>query len=139
MKKRIISVVLMIAVIGLLLGVYYAFREEPENYNAEFSDDGNTSFDGKSVTIEVIDSNSNITKYEITTHADYLKGAMNEAEGLTYETKDGMVIVVNGERADYVLDGAYWAFYVNDDYCNYGIESQPVDDGDSFKIEYTRA
>ena len=31
----------------------------------------------------------------------------------------------------------YWSFYVNDEYCNYGIDSQPVHDGDKFRIEYT--
>ena len=136
---RVIGIVAILAVIAALLGVYYTFREQPENPNMGPSSDENTEFDGKNVTIEIVGSDGESVKYEITTHAQYLKGAMDEAEGLTYEQTDGMVMVVNGERADYTLDGAYWGFYVNGEYCNYGIDSQPVNDGDEFKIEYTKA
>ena len=71
--------------------------------------------------------------------------AMEEAkdQGLTFESEDGdyglMVTTVNGERAIYAEDGAYWSFYVNEEYCNYGISEQPVEDGDAFKIVYTKA
>ena len=47
--------------------------------------------------------------------------------------------MVNGLRADYDEDGAYWSFYVNDEYCNYSIDEQPVNDGDSFAIKYELA
>ena len=67
--------------------------------------------------------------------------AMEEAEGLTFEGTESqyglMVEVVNGEKVDFNVDKSYWGFYVNGDYCNYGIDTQPVEDGDAFKIEYT--
>ncbi|MEE0967314.1 MAG: DUF4430 domain-containing protein, partial [Bacilli bacterium] len=44
---------------------------------------------------------------------------------------------VNGVTADYNTDGAYWGFYVNEEYCNYGIDQQPVNDQDAFQIVYT--
>ena len=50
-----------------------------------------------------------------------------------------MVDTVNGVRADYEADGAYWSFCVNGEYCNYGIDTQPVEDGDVFSIVYTSA
>ena len=31
---------------------------------------------------------------------------------------------------------AYWGFYINGEYCSYGIDSQPVSDGDIFEIVY---
>lgn len=94
----------------------------------------------KEITIEVIAQDGSSTVYEVKTTAEYLQGAMDEAKGLSYETaEDGMVMVVNGVRADYVKDGAYWGFYVNDGYCNYGIDAQPIADGDAFRIEYTPA
>jgi hypothetical protein len=37
------------------------------------------------------------------------------------------------------LDGAYWSFNVNGEYCNYGVSEQPVEDGDAFEIVYTKA
>lgn len=68
---------------------------------------------------------------------------MDEAkeEGLTYSGTDGdyglMVDTVNDEKAVFEEDGAYWGFFVNGEYCNYGIAEQPVADGDEFEIVYT--
>lgn len=93
----------------------------------------------KEITIEVVNKAQESTVYEVTTDAEYLRQAMEEAEGLTFEGADGMVDTINGETADFNADGAYWSFYVNDEYCNYGIDTQPVLDGDVFKIIYTTA
>ncbi|MGN0654319.1 MAG: DUF4430 domain-containing protein [Oscillospiraceae bacterium] len=96
----------------------------------------------KTITISVVDSAKQTVTYTTKTDAEFLRGAMEETEGLTFsgdESEYGlMVTVVNGETADFNVDGSYWAFYINDEYCNYGIDSQPVADGDSFKIEYTK-
>lgn len=99
----------------------------------------------KAISIEVVDDTAASTTYEINTDAEFLRQAMEEAEaeGLTFsgaESEYGMMVdTVNGIRADYTLDGAYWSFYVNDEYCNYGIDTQPVTDGDDFSIVYTPA
>ena len=91
------------------------------------------------MTIEVIDSSGEKTSYSIETDAQYLKEAMDDAKDLSYETDaTDMVMTVNGETADYSADQAYWAFYVNGEYCNYGIAQQPVADRDKFTIEYTK-
>lgn len=95
----------------------------------------------KDITIEVINKAQESTLYEVSTEAEYLRQAMEEADGLTFEGTESdygmMVNTVNGETADYSVDGSYWSFYVNEEYCNYGIDSQPVADGDAFKIVYT--
>ena len=91
----------------------------------------------KEITIEVIDKAGNSTVYELSTDAEYLRGAMEEAEGLTFTAQDGMVLAVNGESADFSIDSSYWGFFVNGEYCNYGIDTQPVEDGDVFRIVYT--
>lgn len=93
----------------------------------------------KEITIEVVSKDGSSTVYEVRTDAEYLRGAMDEAEGLSYELENGMVLTVNGESAVYDKDNAYWGFYVNDGYCNYGIDTQPIADGDLFRIVYTPA
>ena len=97
----------------------------------------------KNITITVIDSTQKETVYELKTDAEFLSQAMKEAEGLEFGADEGpyglSVHTVNGERADYNLDGAYWGFNVNGTYCNYGVDSQPVMDGDAFEIVYTLA
>jgi hypothetical protein len=57
-----------------------------------------------------------------------------EEEALT----TGMYLIVDGEEASWEKDNAYWGFFVNGEYCNYGISEQPVHDGDAFTIAYTR-
>ena len=95
----------------------------------------------KQITIEVVDNEGKSTVYELRTDAKSLQEAMDEAEGLTYSGTEGqyglMIDTVNGVKADYSVDQSYWGFYVNGEYCNYGIKEQPVIDGDEFQIAYT--
>ena len=119
----IVALIIVIAAVGLIYGI---FRP-------------GTQSGSKDITINVINSAGETSSYEVATDAEYLQGAMDDAEGLTYETDStDMVITVNGETADYNVDQAYWAFYINGEYCNYGITQQPVTDGDVFSIEYTK-
>lgn len=129
-NKKLLGVGLFVVLIALLTGVFFIFRAKPVAGS-------------KDISIEVINKAGESTLYEFKTDAEYLQQAMDEADGLTYDGEDGqygmMVDTVNGEVADYTKDKAYWSFYVNDTYCNYGISEQPVLDGDAFKIEYTTA
>lgn len=126
-KKVIIGVAALIAVAAVLAVVFFVFREKPVQGH-------------KSITIEVIDNTRNSTLYEVHTDAEYLRQAMEEAKGLEFsgtESEYGLMVeTVNGVTPDYSVDGAYWSFYVNGDYCNYGVDSQPVEDGDAFVIKY---
>lgn len=125
-KTLIIIVAAFLALIAAFAAVWFIWGEK-------------AMAGSKEITIEVISKDGSSTVYEVKTDSEYLREAMDEAEGLTYELTDGMVMVVNGQRADYVQDGAYWGFYVNGGYCNYGIDTQPIADGDAFRIEYTPA
>lgn len=96
--------------------------------------------DAKTVAIEVIDDQGESTAYEVHTDAEYLLQAMEETEGLTFDGEEGdygfTVYTVNDVTADFNTDAAYWSFYLNDEYCNYGISEQPVNNGDEFTIKY---
>lgn len=95
----------------------------------------------KNITIEVIDSKEDSTVYEVSTDAQYLRQAMEDAEGLEFSGTEGpygmMIEVINGEQAIYEKNGAYWSFYVNYEYCMNGIDAQEVNDQDAFQIVYT--
>ena len=129
-SKKILAVALVAALIAALTFVYVAYSEK-------------TVEGMKAVTIEVITADETSTVYEVSTDGEYLIDAMNEADGLTFEGEEGIyglsISTVNGIRADYTLDGAYWAFYVGGEYCNYGVSEQPIEDGDQFSIVYTVA
>jgi FlaG/FlaF family flagellin (archaellin) len=99
-----------------------------------------TAAGSKSITIEVIDNAQQSTVYDVKTDAEYLRQAMEESdlEFSGTESDYGMMVeTVNGVTADYNADGAYWAFYVDGEYCQYGIDSQPVEDGQAYQIIYT--
>lgn len=127
--KIILGVTGVVALVAALVAVWMIFGAKPQA-------------GAKEITIEVINSADESTVYELNTDAEYLRQAMDEAEGLTYDGTESeygiMISTVNGEVADYNVDGSYWSFYVNGEYCNYGIDTQPVADGDAFVIEYAQ-
>lgn len=94
----------------------------------------------KKFTVEVVDDQGESTSYESATDQEMLYDALLEIDGLTidgYESDYGFYITaVNGLTADYEKDGAYWSIYVNGEYGSYGVESQPVTDGDSYRLVY---
>lgn len=128
-KKRIIAIVLalVLLVLGVKAVLYFA-ADKPVGGE-------------KSVSIEVIYQDGTSTLYQVNTDAEYLLGAMQDTEGLNFEGEDstyGVTIYnINGVVANYNENDAYWAFYVGDEYCAYGVSEQPVYDGDAFKIVYS--
>lgn len=127
-KKKLLGLGALIIVIAAFAIIYGKFSEKPVEGS-------------KAVTIEVVNSKEESTLYELQTDAEFLAQAMDEAEGLEYEAEKGpyglAVNSVNGEEAVFEEDAAYWGFFVNGEYCNYGISEQPVEDGDAFQIIYT--
>ena len=127
-KTLIAGLAALVVLISVLAVIFIKFREKPVEGS-------------KSITIEVVDKEGESKAYELKTDAEYLRQAMEEAEGLSFsgaESDYGMMVdTVNDLTADYPTDGAYWSFYVNGEYCNYGIDTQPVADGDTFSIVYT--
>lgn len=129
-KKIALAVAALAVVVAVFAIVYVNFKPKAVE-------------GAKTVTIEVVDNNETSTVYEVHTDAEFLQQAMDEADGLTYggtESEYGLMVdTVNDVRADYTEDGAYWAFYVNGEYCMYGIAEQPVLDGEAYQIVYTLA
>lgn len=127
-KGILIGGIALVVLVAVFAFVYTRFSAKPVQ-------------GAKELTIEVTDNEGATTSYEVHTDAEFLRQAMEETEGLTFEGTESeyglMVETVNGVTADYNKDGAYWAFYVNGDYCEYGIDSQPVQDGETYAIVYT--
>lgn len=100
----------------------------------------------KAITIEVTDDDEKTTSYEVHTDAEFLRQAIEELQennkDFSFSGSEGdyglMIDTVNGVKADFNVDGAYWAIYVNGEFGNYGIDDQPVTDGDSYGFTYTK-
>ncbi len=133
-KPIIIGVVVLVALIAIFAVVY--------NLNKPVATKG-----GKNIVIEVTGSDGTTADYELSTDAEFLKQAMDELSAnndqFSYSGTDSeygmMVEYVNDEKAIYAEDGAYWALYVNGEYGQYGVDSQPVADGDTYTWTYEKA
>lgn len=124
--KLILGVVVLVVVIAALLGVYAATRPE-------------TTQGAKTFAVEVIHADGSSKIFTYHTDEEYL-GAVLLAEGLI-EGEEGpyglTIYVVDGERAVWEENGAYWAIFVNGEYGMTGVDTTPVNDGDSFSLVYS--
>ena len=131
-KKAILGVVGLVALIAIFAIVFTVFKPK-------------TMEGSKAITFEVVNKAGESTEYDVKTDAEYLRQAMEEAMaaeiGFTFagdESEYGLTIhTVNGEKADFNTDSAYWSILVNGEYGQYGADSQPVVDGDEYSLVYT--
>ncbi len=126
-KKNIWLFALVLAAC-VLFGIWFLNRPKPMS-------------GAKAIVIEVQDREGDVKSFQGRTDAEYLSGAMDDfsAVGFQYEAIDGewgaYVTSVNGMTAE-EKDSAYWAIYVNGEYGMYGIDQQPVSDGDTYRFAY---
>lgn len=112
----------------VLFGIWFVNRPKPMS-------------GAKAIVIEVQDPEGSVKSYSGRTDAEYLSGAMDDfsAAGFQYEAVSGeygaYVTTINGLNAE-ETDSAYWAIYVNGEYGMYGIDQQPVTDGDTYRFAY---
>jgi hypothetical protein len=133
-KSIIIGSIILIALVAVF-AVIYAFNKPAAKAGS------------KDIVIEVTSGNGSTTDYSLSTDAEFLIQAMDElaanGSGFSYSGSDSdygiMVDYVNGEKAIYAEDGAYWALYVNGEYGQYGADSQPVESGSTYTWTYEKA
>lgn len=134
MKKQVKIIIPIVVVVLLVTGLLTAYFVTRKNTNNQET--------GKSVecTIRVEDNNKSVKEYDVKTTKQYLKDAMDELvekNELSYELDNqGMVKEVNGVRADYALDNAYWAIYVNDNYGQNGIDTESLENDVVYTLKY---
>lgn len=123
------GLVLFIVLIAVFLCIY-AWKK-PHAINGE-----------KDIGITVIDDKGEEKQYFDTTDAEYLIEVLDglSEQGFSYSGNESVygyyIDTVNRVKADNINE--YWSFYVNGEYCNYGVGSQPVNDGDMFEIIYEK-
>ena len=125
--KWVIAVIALVVLVGVFGAAYYIYAPKAQEGS-------------KAITITVVDNEGEETVYEWKTDAAYLMEAVNEIEGLSLDGYDSdygfFIVAVNGLEAVYENDNAYWALYVNGEYGNYGVDTQPVADGDTYRFVY---
>ena len=126
-KKLIFGVIALVAVVGIMLGVWFATRpqEEPQ-------------VGTKTFTVTVVHADKTEKTISYNTDAGKL-GAFLEEKGLiSAEGADaGMFHTVDGEKADWNENQSYWAFYIGEEYAVKGIYDTSITDGAAYKLVYT--
>ena len=124
-KKIVLAIIALVAVVGILLGVYFVTRPE-------------TQQGSKEITVTVVHKDGSEKTFTYRTDEEYLDKVLL-AEGLItgYEDQYGFVIeTVDGEAAIWATDSAYWSLYIGQEYATTGVSTTPVYDGSSFRLVY---
>ncbi|MDD6657884.1 MAG: DUF4430 domain-containing protein [Lachnospiraceae bacterium] len=114
--------------------------EEQTTEQTDAQTDATVLGEGQTVfTFNVTDADGNETNFEIHTDKETVGDALLELDLIAGEDSEyGLYVkTVNGITADYDKDQTYWAFYVNGEYAQTGVDSTNVTAGDtySFKVE----
>ena len=124
-KKLVLALGALVALVGILVGVWFATRPQVQE-------------GGKAFTVTVVHADGTEKAFSYSTDAEFL-GAFLYEEGLILadESNPGMFHTVDGEKADWNENQSYWAFYEGEAYANQGIETTPIADGAVYKLVYT--
>ena len=94
---------------------------------------------GASFTVVVTDLDGTATTFEYTSEAATVGEALL-AEGLIAGDESDwglMVTTVNGITADWATENAYWAFYINGEYAQTGVDATEITNGATYSFTKT--
>ena len=93
----------------------------------------------KTLTVRIEDPNKSVT-FTIHTDKSTVGDALVEHKIISgEESAYGLYIkVANGTKADFDTDGAYWAFYIGDEYAMSGVDSTNIEEGVLYRLVYTK-
>ena len=120
-KDRIAAVLFAVLLIGAA-AAYFCLR--PAATEGE-----------KTITVRVQHLQGETSEYQFSTDAEYLRQALEEQELIEGEEAEFGIWVhtVDGETADESRQ-QWWGYNVNGQYGEYGVETQPVADGDVYEF-----
>lgn len=126
-KKFVLAAIALVVIVAIGLGLYFGTRPK-------------TTAGEKAFTVTVVHGDGTSKDFAYTSAEEYVGTVLLEAGLIAGEMGDyGLYIhEVDGERAVYEEDGAYWGFYVNGEYAMQGIDLTPIEDGANYKLEYTK-
>ncbi len=105
----------------------------PESPERQTVGNGATSF-----ALEVYDKNNNVNLVTVKTNQKTVGEALIELGVIEGEQGPYGLYVksVNGVYADYDTDGAYWAFYINGEYAETGVDMTEIDETAVYSFRY---
>ncbi|MGE4485646.1 MAG: DUF4430 domain-containing protein [Oscillospiraceae bacterium] len=121
-RNIVISVICLIALAAVLAGVYFVFLDSPSSGE-------------KDITVEVYHKDGTEKTFPISTNAEFLRGALEEAgliEG-TEGTYGLWVTTVDGYTAD-ESKNEWWGYTKSGEYVDTAVDSTVIADGDVYEF-----
>ncbi len=130
MKKQTKIIICLAAVLLVLVA---AALVVPKMFTAD-TQDGQKTF-----TFTVVYEDGTDKQWEISTDEQYLADALIDEKLIdAAEKQSGMYTVIDGVKADYNVDGAWWCVTEGGEMTSVGMNDLAVEDGDSFEATYTK-
>lgn len=125
-KKILIAIVALIAVVAVMVGVWFATRPEPVEGD-------------KTITVTVVHKDKTEKVFTYHTDEEYLGPVLLAEELVVGENGPyGLSIhTVDGEKADWNVDQGWWQIFIGEESATLGADSITIKDGDTFKLVYT--
>lgn len=125
-KKLIIAVIALVAVMAILLGIYFATRP-------------GGVLGPKTITVTVVHKDESVKNFTYTTEEKFLGQVLLDSGLVEGEMGQyGLFIEsVDGEAAVWETDGAFWIVYVGEESAITGADQIPLTHGGEYKLVYT--
>ncbi len=143
--KRIVTLLTTVFCMSILVCACNNTSEKSETPNqsastAIFEEDTELGEGSKVLTVSVVDADGKTTKFTIHTDATYVGEALTTHNLIAGDAGEfGLYIKeVNGTKADYDVDKAYWCFLKDGEYMSSGVDTTEFSDGDSYELVYTK-
>ncbi len=144
MKNTLIKLTALFVVVIMMLAIVACNTNTVDASgvweNATHLSDKTFGSGAKTIEVEVKAGEQSVT-FTVKTDAENLEDALVEHGIIAGEQAQFglMVDTVNGIRADYTLDGAWWQFFKDGAPLNTGASSELIEDGGKYGIVYTPA
>ena len=153
--KKFLAIILALVMVLSLAACGSTPAQQPDNgngSNVENTDGTNTDADVKtpvvtdgavlgegahSFTLEITDADGKTITATVNSDEKTLGAALSKLNVIRGE--NGLYTTVNGVSYDYNADHAYWAFYVDGEYAQVGMDDTEIVDGTVYKLAVEKA
>lgn len=130
MKKKGLIIALSLVLVVIIAA--FATLIIKQNNDVDYGD--------KVISVTIVNADKTQELIKISTDAENLGDALLQRNLVTEEEhQTGFYTYINGVRADYTLDGAWWCFTKSGETMMTGANDTSITDGDCFEITHTPA
>ena len=136
-KKTLLLIIGIVLAVAALVGAWFLLNPPAEP--AAPTDP--TAEPGVAFTVVVVHSDGTEKTFSYRSEEEYVGTVLLEEGLISGENGQyGLYIkTVDGEKAVYEEDNAYWGFFIGEEYAATGVDMTPITEGAVYKLVYTKA